>query len=168
MLKPCIDRGWPVIVHPDAIEDASLWSDFGALLCMENMDKRKHTGRTAGELAPFFESLPRARLCFDIAHARQVDPTLSNAREILRMFGDRLAQVHISELDSAGRHERLSMSMVVTVQSLIARLRPEAPAIIESQIASQEIQSEIEMVRKAFSAPSSARVGGAVAQASSG
>src|SRR5437879_2011842 len=38
-------RNWPIIVHPDALSDFSLWGEFGALLCIENMDKRKPVGR---------------------------------------------------------------------------------------------------------------------------
>src|SRR5690349_11139483 len=39
-------RGWPLILHPDVIADWSAWKSFGALVCIENMDKRKPVGRT--------------------------------------------------------------------------------------------------------------------------
>src|SRR5688572_8764056 len=45
-LEPCIERGIPVVLHPDAIRNTSSWRRFGTLLCIENMDKRKGTGRT--------------------------------------------------------------------------------------------------------------------------
>src|SRR5579862_5870243 len=59
-------RGWPIVVHPDAITDFGLWRELGGLVCVENMDKRKPIGRTASELAMIFERLPAAKLCFDI------------------------------------------------------------------------------------------------------
>lgn len=155
LLTPCIDRHWPVIVHPDVINDVSCWRRFGTLLCIENMDKRKKTGRTARELAPYFAALPEARLCFDVAHARQIDPTLGHAREILRRFGNRLTQIHVSELDADGKHERLSMSMVLSIQSLAQRLASEAPAIIESRVGPDDssLTREIKAVAVAFSTP---------------
>src|SRR5438067_12770907 len=49
-LRRCIDLGLPVVIHPDVINQVSYWEPFGALLCIENMDKRKRTGRTVAEL----------------------------------------------------------------------------------------------------------------------
>src|SRR4029077_11007435 len=74
-LKIIAERGFNIVVHPDIIRDVSLWQKLGDRLCIENMDTRKATGRTAKELRGFFDVLPQARLCFDVGHARQVDPT---------------------------------------------------------------------------------------------
>lgn len=82
-------RGWPIVLHPDAIYDHSLWRSLGPLACVENMDKRKPIGRTAKELDRIFKELPDATLCFDIGHARQCDPTMTEAYLILREFGAR-------------------------------------------------------------------------------
>jgi hypothetical protein len=71
-----------MIVHPDAMHIPAKWARFGDLLCIENMDKRKPIGQTVTDLADIFEALPRASLCFDIGHARQVDPTMSDAAAI--------------------------------------------------------------------------------------
>src|SRR5947208_10027831 len=68
-----IERRWPIVLHPDAIADFRPWLRLGSLVCIENMDGRKTTGRTVDELAKVFDALPEASLCFDIAHARQVD-----------------------------------------------------------------------------------------------
>jgi len=88
-------KGWPVIVHPDAIHNYSLWSTFGNLLCVENMDKRKEIGRTVDELAIVFNRLPDASLCFDLGHARQVDATMTEAYLILKVYQSRLQQIHV-------------------------------------------------------------------------
>ena len=61
------------------------WARFGALLCIENMDKPKPIGQPAAELVRIFHVLPRASLCFDIGHARQVDTTMSEATAILQV-----------------------------------------------------------------------------------
>jgi hypothetical protein len=76
-------RGWPIVIHPDAIRDFGLWRELGPRVCIENMDKRKPIGRTADELAVVFDQLPAATLCFDAGHARQVDLTMTEAYLIL-------------------------------------------------------------------------------------
>ncbi len=154
-LRPCIDRGWPVILHPDPIEDHGCWRDFGRLLCLENMDKRKPTGRTAAELEPHFEALPDASLCLDLGHARQVDPTMGIARFLLRAYGPRLMQIHLSEVDAACRHQPLSMATVWAVRE-IAKLIPDAPVILESVVPEARIAHELEMAAACFDPGSAA------------
>ena len=100
--------GVPIVAHPDVIFTVSEWKHFGPLLFIENMDKRKRTGRTARDLTTLFDAFPTARMCFDLGHARQVDPTMLEARLILEQHRDRLAEVHISEVNTASRHDPIS------------------------------------------------------------
>jgi hypothetical protein len=147
MLLPCLDRGWRVVLHPDAIHDAGCWRAFGPSLCLENMDKRKPTGRTAHELRRYFTELPEASLCLDLAHARQIDTTMGVARSILAEFGgDRLAQVHLSELDSRSQHAPLTMATVRAVQQIAHWIRP-VPVILESTVAEDRIVDELRMAQ---------------------
>jgi hypothetical protein len=124
----------PIVVHPDVIYSFERWVEFRDRLLIENMDKRKPIGRTADELNKYFRALPEARLCFDIGHARQVDPTMAEARKILERFGDRLAEVHLSEVNSSSKHDPLSTYAIEAFQS-IANLIPEhVPVILETLI----------------------------------
>ena len=91
-------REWPMIMHPDAMYDLSRWEHFGDLLCIENMDKRKPIGQTLAHLSEIFKFLPRASLCFDIGHARQVDPTMSEAAAILSAIKDGLGSFTLVRL----------------------------------------------------------------------
>ncbi len=152
LLHPCIDRGWPVIVHPDAIGDYGCWSDFGKLLCIENMDKRNKAGRRVDEIEPYFAALPDASFCLDLGHARQVDATFGVARELLRRFGDRLVQVHLSEVNAQSRHSRLSMATVWAVQE-IAHAIPHVPVIIESMMGAERIAAELKLASACFAIP---------------
>jgi hypothetical protein len=143
-------RGWPIVVHPDAINDFGLWRELGEAVCIENMDKRKPIGRTAEELASVFRQLPEATFCFDIGHARQVDLTMTEAYLILRQFGSRLRQVHVSEVNSRSKHDALSYSSMVAFRE-VAQLIPEAvPLILETPVNEKDIEIEIEKVRKAL------------------
>lgn len=143
-------RQWPIILHPDAMYTPAKWAHFADLLCIENMDKRKPIGQTASHLAEIFKLLPKACLCFDIGHARQVDPTMSEATAILQFCERRLRQVHISEVNSQSRHDALSFESVLAFRK-VAHLIPESvPAIVESRVVEEEVEDEIQNVAKAL------------------
>lgn len=136
-----LSPSFPVVVHPDVIFTARLWEQLGCRLLIENMDKRKPVGRTVPELDHFFQILPQARFCFDIGHARQVDPSMTEAVLILREFGDRLAEVHISEVNTSSRHDPISTSAARAFQSVSKYIPEDIPIIVESLI--DEGQSDI-------------------------
>jgi hypothetical protein len=140
---------WPIIVHPDVIKDVRAWEELGNRLCIENMDQRKPVGRAPEELRPFFERLPEARLCLDLAHARQVDPTMSIAYHIIEEFGDRLVQLHVSDVNDESRHVAINAASIVAYQR-IAPYLPACPWIIESVIPHEAIDREIAMVRRSL------------------
>jgi len=72
LLKCVTRRGWPIIVHPNAMHDPAAWARFDPLLCVETMDKRKPVGHTAADLTRIFDVLPRASICFDIGRAGEL------------------------------------------------------------------------------------------------
>ena len=143
-------RLWPVIVHPDALYDLSLWREFGPLLCVENMDKRKPIGRTARELSQIFKLLPEASLCFDIGHARQCDPTMTEAYLILKEFGSKLRQVHVSEVNTASKHDPLSYASIMSFQDLAHLIPDDVPLILETPVEVAGIAAEMMKVREAL------------------
>ncbi len=150
-LRKVAERGWAIIVHPDVIEDFSLWRKLGEAVCIENMDKRKPTGRTAGQLWAIFEKLPEATFCFDIGHARQVDPTMQEAETLLQRFGDRLRQVHMSHVNSQSRHERLNFESIWAFQRVAHHLNDAIPIILETPVRADEVEDEIASAEKVFS-----------------
>jgi hypothetical protein len=143
-------RGWPVVLHPDAIYRFEHWAGFGALLCIENMDRRKGSGRSAEELRAVFDRLPDASLCFDIAHARQYDPSMAEAAHILREFGSRLAEVHISELDAGSGHIRLTAAAIRSYQEVAGLIPHHMPIIVESPTRPEQIDQEMALALKAL------------------
>jgi hypothetical protein len=143
-------REWPIIVHPDAIYDFFRWEHFGELLCIENMDKRKAIGQTVADLSKIFEILPRASLCFDIGHARQVDPTMSEATAILQICKGRLRQVHISEVNSRSKHDPLSFESILAFRKVAHLIPEDVPVILESRVSEDEVDEEIQNARMAL------------------
>jgi hypothetical protein len=97
-----------VVMHPETLGDAAPFADLGERLRLENMDTRKHDARTVEELSHYFEALPAARFCFDVAHAQLHDPSMGLAHELLDALGDRLAEVHLSSIEPSGDHVPLS------------------------------------------------------------
>jgi hypothetical protein len=137
-----VPEGWPIVLHPDTIFDYSQWNRFGRRLAIENMDRRKPVGRTACELSDIYRLLPEAALCFDVGHARQCDASMTEAFLILSEFGNKLVEVHISEVNSASQHDPISHGAKIAFQQ-IARMIPERiPVIIESRVAPAQISNE--------------------------
>ena len=139
-----VPDGLPIIVHPDTIHEADKWAVFGSQLAIENMDRRKHEGRSAQELCRWFDQLPNARLCLDLAHAHQCDRTMTEAFRILSNFGDRVCQLHISELDSTGHHFPLSFGSVQAFLEIASIIPADAPAILESLNPKQGEKDELQ------------------------
>ena len=157
LLAPLSSRRWPIILHPDAAHDLLLWREFGDLLCIENMDRRKPTGRTARELLSVFEQLPEASFCFDIGHARQVDTTMTEAYLMLKEFGSRLRQVHVSEVNTRSKHDRLSYASLLAFREVADLIPEDVPLILETPVLEAQIETEILRVLEALPVPEQAR-----------
>lgn len=152
-LRSLTERGYPLVVHPDVIFTPSLWAELGDKVLVENMDKRKPVGRTLPEMRRIFDSLPAARFCFDVGHARQVDPSMTEASLLLQAFGDRLTEVHISEVNTASRHDPISLNAVIAFRSIARYIPEQIPIILESLIdaGQSDIETEIQRARDALS-----------------
>ena len=126
---------------------------MGDRLLVENMDRRKPIGRNVRELRQIFDWLPEARFCFDIGHARQVDPSMTESSLLLGAFGDRLAEVHISEVNTASRYDPISPNAIIAFQSVAKHIPEEVPIVLETLIdkGQSEIQREVQRAREALS-----------------
>jgi hypothetical protein len=143
LLEQVARRGWPIIMHPDAIFTRQEWARLGDRLCIENMDKRKPIGQTANDLAEIFRDLPDASFCFDIGHARQVDPTMSEASTILLQFSSRIQQIHVSEVNTQSKHDALSLESILAFQKVSHLVPADAPIILESRVQESGIEEEM-------------------------
>ncbi|WP_158944414.1 hypothetical protein [Granulicella sp. S190] len=151
LLYSNIPDKWPIVIHPDAISDATLWRRFGRRIAIENMDRRKPIGRNVGELELVFEKLPDASLCFDLGHSRQCDSSMTDAFLMLTAFQERLVQVHLSEVNSESQHEALSYGAKLAFQQVASLIPDEIPIILESRVNSEHIAGEVEIAHEALS-----------------
>jgi hypothetical protein len=69
---------------------------------------------------------------------------MGEAFRLLDAFHDRLAEVHISELDAHSRHVRLSPAGVWACQRVADMIPLEIPVIIEAPVHPHEIDAELE------------------------
>lgn len=150
LLAAVADRGWPIVVHPDAIHDWPAWRQFGDLLCLENMDKRKPIGRSRDELRSCFERLPAASLCVDLGHARQVNPSMTEAYLILRDLKDRLKQIHLSEVSTDSRHDRLSFTACLGFRQVASMVPANVPVVLETPVLAAEMDQEFRRAHDAL------------------
>jgi hypothetical protein len=155
-----LPEAWPVIVHPELLQTPSLWRQFGNRLCLENMDNRKTTGRTIAELHALFDAYPEAGFCLDLGHARQIDPTMVSAMLMLEEFGDRLVELHISEVGPRGEHLPLGATTRQAFARVIHLVPSGCPLIIESIISPEMIEHELDAVTALFE-PATAEVASA-------
>lgn len=132
MLVKIAPRVAAIVMHPDTIEDVSAYEELGRKLVLENLDASKRDGRTADELGRWFDLLPEAGFCFDIAHAWSVDVSLGVARELLDRFGSRLRHLHVSSLRDL-RHVPLSVDDEGLFAPLLNRCR-DVPWILEAPL----------------------------------
>lgn len=141
---------WPIIVHPEILRTPPLWRSLGRRLCLENMDDRKTRGRTVAELRELLAEYPEASFCLDVGHARQLDPTMAVALRMLLEFGDRLVQLHVSEVGPRGEHQHVAATTRWAFERISPRVPWECPLIIESMVTAESIDDEIMAVMLAF------------------
>ncbi|HCG01541.1 MAG TPA: hypothetical protein DEV93_13465 [Chloroflexi bacterium] len=120
-----------IVTHPDAIQNIGPYRALKTRLVLENMDRRKSTGRYVAEIQACFDELPEAGFCLDVAHARSIDPTMSVAHQLLDRFRSRLRQVHVSSLVN-GRHVPLTRDDEDAFGRVLARCR-DVPWILEAR-----------------------------------
>lgn len=153
------DKGWPVIAHPDAINDYALWRRLGPLLLIENMDKRKPVGRTVKELYGVFKKLPDAQMCFDIAHARQVDTSMTESYKIAKAFRHLIKQIHISTISSSSKHDLISPNAAHSFRSVANLIPRSTPAILETPVRVDQLKEQLKMAACSLNASLPGRVG---------
>jgi hypothetical protein len=151
LLHSKVPAAWPIVLHPDAICDSTLWKRFGARVAIENMDRRKRIGRNVSELSLIFEQLPDASLCFDLGHARQCDSSMTEAFLMLTAFRERLVQVHLSEVNSESQHESISYGAKLAFHQVAYLIPNEQPIILESRVTPAQIDIEVESARETLS-----------------
>lgn len=150
LLNGIVSKGYPVIVHPDIITDFTLWAPLGNSLYIENMDKRKKSGRSYFDLLQIFDKLPDASFCFDIAHAAQVDPSMTEAYLMLSKLSHRIKEIHISSVNSQSIHEPITWESIIAFSKVAHLIPQDVPIILESPVLQNHIRIELQKLNFLF------------------
>ena len=141
-----------LILHPDTIHNFELWQDFRGMVLIENMDLRKKDGITVGEMETIFKKLPDANMCFDIGHARQVDPSMSLAVDIHEAFFDKILEIHISNVHHTGAHHHMNTESMSDFRKVLrARDHKMTSVIIETPSILSKMSTDLNFVELSFS-----------------
>jgi hypothetical protein len=82
---------------------------------------------------------------------------MSEAALLLRRFGHRLEQVHLSEVNSQSKHEAMSFTALRAFQKVADLIPPGIPIILETVIPEDQIVEQLHLAAAVF------RMSGAVA-----
>lgn len=139
----------PVVVHADVLARQNLWGELGSQLLVENLDARAGAAAAPESLVALLQNHPQARLCLDLAHCAQCDPSLLQAHELLDALSGRLGQLHLSGAQGEGGHTRLPgapgpawTELLCRLSGLAAGLEEPLPVILESPVAVAEMAEE--------------------------
>jgi hypothetical protein len=75
---------------------------------------------------------------------------MTEAYLILRKFGARLRQVHVSEVNTSSKHDPLSYASILAFQEVAHLIPSHVPLILETPVREENIDSEIAKVRQAL------------------
>lgn len=79
---------------------------------------------------------------------------MTEAALLVEAFADRLAEVHVSEVNTASRHDPLSPNAVMAFRAILTAIPEHIPIVLETLIdqGQSDIQTEIRRVYEMFGA----------------
>lgn len=133
-----ITRLAKVVVHPDWVEDFSVFKHAPFTVAFENMDCRKQSFKTATEMRDLLEKDPAWEMVFDINHVYTNDRTLRSVGEFIELCGDRITQIHLSGYSQL--HDPLFKTRQTELITAIAAIPGQI--VVESQLGLDEFKQE--------------------------
>ena len=92
-----------IVLHPDGLPDAAWMRETPCALSLENLAPAAGFG--PARLGEALAEHPRAGFCLDLSHA--FSGPVPETEELLRRFGHRLRQVHVSAAEGERTHLRM-------------------------------------------------------------
>lgn len=84
------------VVHPDLVDDWSVFEKYSLDWAIENMDDRKKRFKNEPDLREFFEDHPSWNLVLDLGHVNSNDKTMKLADDLITSFRTRIKEIHLS------------------------------------------------------------------------
>lgn len=132
-----------IVVHPDLVDDWSVFDGYKMTWAIENMDDRKKNFKYAHDLKIFFNEHPEWFLVLDLGHCNSNDKSMVLAEELIQEFRNRIIEIHLSGYEIF--HDPLYRTKQTEIIAYCKKLF--VPIIIESVF---EISDGFEGVKKEF------------------
>lgn len=117
-----------ILVHPDLVEDWTVFDAYPLNWAIENMDNLKPAYKSVEDLEAFFAKRENWKFVLDLNHCYTNDKTMKLAEDFIARLGSRLAEVHLSGY--AGFHEPLFQTKQDIILEYCKKL--DVPIVIES------------------------------------
>jgi hypothetical protein len=92
-------------------------------------------------------------MCFDIAHARQVDTSMTVAYRIIQAFRGIIKQIHISTVNTSSRNDVITPSAAHSFRAVASLLPTAIPAIVETPVRDGQLAEQLEMAIGSLDTP---------------
>jgi len=116
------------VVHPDLVEDWSVFDDYSINWAIENMDDRKKSFKYYNDLRKFFMEHGQWNLVLDLGHCNANDKTMALADKLISEFKNIIKEIHLSGYEIL--HDPLYKTKQVEIIKYCGEL--DVPIIIES------------------------------------
>lgn len=93
------------LVHPDLVDDWTVFNDFPLNWAVENMDNRKSLFKAPPDFTEFFSSHPSWKLVLDLNHIFSNDSSMQLQNHFISQLRPKIREIHLSGY--AGYHEPL-------------------------------------------------------------
>ncbi|MFA4818207.1 MAG: hypothetical protein WC608_05845 [Parcubacteria group bacterium] len=138
-----------ILVHPDLVEDWTVFDAYPLNWAIENMDNLKSAYKSVEEIEDFFTKRNNWKFVLDLNHCYTNDKTMKLADDFIARLGSRLVEVHLSGY--AGYHEPLFQTKQDIILEYCKKL--EVPIVIESAFDDiNDIGKEFEYISKYLNA----------------
>ena len=132
-----------VVIHPDVVDDWSVFDNFAMNFAVENMDDRKDRFRNPADFKEFFKTHPTWGLVLDLGHCNLIDKSMILAKSLIKEFKEKVVEIHLSGYEVL--HDPLHRTKQIEIINYCKELS--APIIIESIF---EVSDGVEGVKKEF------------------
>lgn len=140
-----------VIMHPFDIPEPEILMKFKFNVITENMPKIMKKNHKLITLEDVFRKYPKIGLCLDVAHAYR--KSMKETNEIVRKFGNKIRQIHLSGTYRGKDH----LSLKCVTKDFFKSIEPikslRVPLIIEEGFDKRNLkllEDEIKLVRQLF------------------
>jgi hypothetical protein len=132
-----------ILVHPDVVEDWTIFERYQINWAIENMDCRKKNYRSLGDLANFFSRAPDWKFVLDLNHCYSNDASMNLADDLIKHLRNNISSIHLSGY--VDYHEPLFKTKQKTIIDCCKKL--DVPIIIESTFDSiDDVKKEYEYI----------------------